>query len=326
MECGSRAAAFLVSDLFFQPLQREACRFDPMPRTFNHTPKGGEPPELPRARFPTKLLVMNVPRPALLLLLATLPLLDACHTPKPGQSAPTASETTEQVRNMQRRVAGHQLTYLLQTPSGPRPKEGWPLLLFLHGYGECGSEIEKVRKHGPPKLIGQFPALQSCVVVSPQCPSDSWWRVDALKALVDEVIEIHGDIDTTRRYVTGLSMGGYGTWCLAARYPDYFAAALPICGGGDPFRLPANRPPEKVGIVNEFDPEGLRQAQHLPVWTFHGVEDTSVPILETERLVQLLRQGGNDQVQFTSLPGIGHVAAWQTAYRDPAVWAWLFAQ
>ncbi|NQU21504.1 MAG: prolyl oligopeptidase family serine peptidase [Candidatus Nealsonbacteria bacterium] len=227
---------------------------------------------------------------------------------------------------MKRTVAGHKLRYLLQTPTGEKPKDGWPLLLFLHGYGECGEDIENVKKHGPPKLIGNFDSLAGCVIVSPQCPRDSWWRVDALKALVEEVVEDRGDIDRRRLYVTGLSMGGYGIWSFISHYPDYFAAAIPICGGGDPFHLPANRPPVKTGIENEFDPAGLKRAKDLPVWTFHGTKDDSVPIVETEMLVKILQDAGSKQVKFTAYDGAGHVQAWEKAYENPEVWKWLFSQ
>ena len=232
----------------------------------------------------------------------------------------------ESRRTMKKRVAGHRLGYLLQTPDGEKPKEGWPLLLFLHGYGECGSDIEKVKKHGPPKLIRKFEVLARCVIVSPQCPRDSWWRADALKELVQEVIEEQGHVARQRLYVTGLSMGGYGIWSFISRYPDYFAAAIPICGGGDPFRLPANRPPVKVGIVNEFSPDGLKRATALPVWTFHGTRDRSVPIGETEQLVGILKDAGSEQVRFTRYADAGHVAGWRKTYQNPAVWKWLFSQ
>ncbi len=232
----------------------------------------------------------------------------------------------EHVERMKREVAGHQLAYLHHSPTGQRPEMGWPLLLFLHGYGECGNDLQKVKKHGPPKLIQQIPPLQGCVVISPQCPSDSWWRVEALHALVEEVISGRGDIDRNRLYVTGLSMGGYGIWSFLSHHPDYFAAAIPICGGGDPFRLPANRPPEKTGITNEFLPEGLRQAAEVAIWTFHGSKDASVPPLESERMIQLLREAGNPQTRLTVYPGLGHVGAWERAYLDPMVWEWLFRQ
>ena len=237
-----------------------------------------------------------------------------------------ASQAGESSRVVKETVAGHRLRYLLQTPTGERPKAGWPLLLFLHGYGECGENIEQVRKHGPPKLIGKFDSLAGCVIVSPQCPRDSWWRVDALKALVEEVIEDRGDIDRRRLYVTGLSMGGYGIWSFISHYPNYFAAAIPICGGGDPFRLPANRPPVKTGIKNEFHPDGLKRAKDLPVWTFHGTKDGSVPILETEMLVRVLKDAGSREVKFTAYDGAGHVEAWEKAYEDSEVWEWLFSR
>ncbi|MEO2022786.1 MAG: prolyl oligopeptidase family serine peptidase [Pirellulaceae bacterium] len=223
-------------------------------------------------------------------------------------------------------VAGHQLHYLLQAPTGDAPRDGWPLLLFLHGYGECGNDLEKVKVHGPPKLISKFDALAGCVIVSPQCPRNSWWRVEALKALVEEVIQERGDIDRQRLYVTGLSMGGYGIWSFISHHPDYFAAAIPVCGGGDPFRLPANRPPVKTGIKNEFDPAGLKRASKLPLWTFHGTRDRSVPIVETQRLVKILQDAGSSQVKFTTYEDAGHGAAWKKAYQDPETWKWLFAK
>ena len=245
---------------------------------------------------------------------------------QPGVSRSDVYQAEESNRTMKKTVAGHNLHYLLQTPAGEKPAAGWPLLLFLHGYGECGENIEMVKKHGPPKLIAKFDSLAGCVIVSPQCPRDSWWRVDALKALVEEVSEDRGDIDQHRLYVTGLSMGGYGIWSFISHYPDYFTAAIPICGGGDPFRLPDNRSPVKAGIENEFDPDGLKRAKDLPIWTFHGTKDDSVPIVETQMLVDVLKDAGSSKVKFTAYDGAGHVEAWERAYEDPKVWQWLFSQ
>ncbi|MDG1890277.1 MAG: phospholipase [Verrucomicrobiota bacterium] len=250
----------------------------------------------------------------------------ACRSPDTVPATGSGQDGVETRERMRHEVSGQRLRYLVQHPSGARPEKGWPLLLFLHGYGECGDDLDRVKKHGPPKRIGSIAALQQCVLVSPQCPSDSWWRVEALYTLVREVMEMRGDIDVDRRYVTGLSMGGYGTWSLISSDPAFFAAAVPICGGGNPFRLPANRPPVKTGIVNQFDPEGLLRASKLPVWAFHGSEDSSVPILETERMLDLLQKGGNRNARFTAYEGVGHVGAWQRAYGDPALWQWLFTQ
>ncbi len=243
-----------------------------------------------------------------------------------GMTKTVTAQSEERVGTMSESVDGHRLSYLLQEPVGDKPTAGWPLVLFLHGYGECGDEIEKVTKHGPPKLRSKVALLGRSVIVSPQCPNDSWWRVEALHALVEEVIEQRGDVDRERLYVTGLSMGGYGIWSFLSHYPDFFAAAVPICGGGDPFRLPANRPPEKHGIVNEFLPAGLQSASRVPVWAFHGSDDQSVPIIESERMLKLLTQGGNPQARLTVYPGVGHVGAWERAYDDLAMWQWLFSR
>src|ERR1700756_5414953 len=123
------------------------------------------------------------------------------------------------------------LDYLLYLPEGyDKEEKAWPLLLFLHGAGESGHDLNKVKIHGPPKLIEagkSFPMI----VVSPQAPRMGW-DVPTLNALLDDIVATH-KVDRDRVYVTGLSMGGFGTWALAAAYPDKFAAIMPICGGGD---------------------------------------------------------------------------------------------
>ena len=124
--------------------------------------------------------------------------------------------------------------YLLYLPNhyGTADKK-WPLVLFLHGAGERGDNLARVKVHGPPMLIEKghsFPFI----LVSPQCPKDVWWDAEGLNALLDEIVAKYA-VDENRIYVTGLSMGGYGTWDLAIRYPNRFAAIAPICGGGTPF-------------------------------------------------------------------------------------------
>lgn len=237
-----------------------------------------------------------------------------------------SAQSTESVEKMRAKVAGHQLSYLLHSPSGEKPANGWPLLLFLHGYGECGDDIQKVKVHGPPKLTEKFEELSSCVLVSPQCPKKSWWHVDALRTLVEEVIAERGDIDRDRLYITGLSMGAYGTWSFLSHYPDYFAAAVPICGGGDPFRLPKKVEEKLEGIENEFDLGGLKKANEMPIWVFHGVKDGEVPIEESERLVKWLKEAGSKRVKLTKYPEAGHVEAWQQAYGSAQLWTWLFSK
>ncbi|HTY58438.1 MAG TPA: phospholipase, partial [Bacteroidota bacterium] len=128
--------------------------------------------------------------------------------------------------------------YLLYLPEGYGGNgKQWPLLLFLHGVGESGKDLELVKRHGPPLLVAQgmeFPFI----LVSPQCPEDEYWSVPTLKALIDNLLERY-DIDRSRIYLTGLSRGGNGTWKLAIAYPGLFAAIVPICGRGDPSRVSA---------------------------------------------------------------------------------------
>jgi predicted peptidase len=144
--------------------------------------------------------------------------------------------------------------YLLYLPKDYEKQASWPLVMFLHGAGERGDDLELVKVHGPPKLIKQgkeFPFI----VISPQCPKDKWWEPVELTALLDDVIKKH-KVDQDRIYITGLSMGGFGTWRLAAFIPKRIAAIAPICGGGDAI--------------------SVRAIKHIPTWAFHGAKDEVV--------------------------------------------------
>ena len=155
--------------------------------------------------------------------------------------------------------------YLLYLPEGygAEPDRRWPLILFLHGRGESGSNLDRVKRHGLARRLDEGLELPA-IVVSPQCPAGGWWTTDVLSALLDEVSEQYA-VDADRVYVTGLSMGGYGTWALARRYPDRFAAIAPVCGGGDPARACTIR--------------------HVPVWAFHGAKDDVVAFEKSEEMV-----------------------------------------
>ncbi|MCK4543538.1 MAG: prolyl oligopeptidase family serine peptidase [Spirochaetales bacterium] len=180
----------------------------------------------------------------------------------------------------------------------------WPLILFLHGAGERGNDLSKVEIHGPPKLIAKENKEFPFVIVSPQCPKDGWWsselQIDVLNALVDDVVSRYR-IDRNRIYVTGLSMGGFGTWHLAAAYPDRFAAIAPICGGGNP--------------------EDAASMAHLPVWVFHGAKDSTVPLKRSEEMVAALQKSGC-KVKFTVYPDAGH-DSWSETYSNPDLYEWF---
>ena len=194
--------------------------------------------------------------------------------------------------------------YWLHLPAGytKSPKKKWPLLLFLHGAGERGDNLNSVKMHGPPKLIEQgrqFPFI----VVSPQCPADEWWRAETVAALLDD-IERRYRVDKQRIYVTGLSMGGFGTWALALEYPHRFAAIVPICGGGHWWVV--------------------QRIKHLPVWVFHGKKDHVVPFSRSQEMVTALRQcGGN--VKLTAYPNAEH-DSWTATYENPELYQWLLRQ
>ena len=197
--------------------------------------------------------------------------------------------------------------YLLYLPDAYAASDApWPLLLFLHGAGERGEDLAKVEVHGPPRLIARENKTLPFVVVSPQCPEDAWWtdglQIETLNALLDHIVATCR-IDEDRIYVTGLSMGGFGTWRLACEYPDRFAAIAPICGGGDPFRV--------------------RKIRHLPVWAFHGAKDTVVPLKASEDMVEALKRAGGE-VELTVYPEAGH-DSWTETYDNPALYEWLLA-
>ena len=192
--------------------------------------------------------------------------------------------------------------YLISLPEGyGNVDQKWPLVLFLHGAGESGSDLELVKIHGPARLIAagkQFPFI----MVAPQCPSRQPWSEDVLGSLLDNIEDKYA-VDKSRVYVTGLSMGGYGTWGLAMRYPDRFAAIVPICGGGDESQI--------CSIKN------------LPVWAFHGAKDPVVPLSESQKMVDALKACGGDP-KLTVYPEAGH-DSWTETYNNPDVYTWLLS-
>lgn len=197
--------------------------------------------------------------------------------------------------------------YLLHLPEGygADPERRWPLLLFLHGAGERGDDVWRARTHGPPRP-GQEGADFPFIVVTPLCPEGAIWSNDLLLALLDEVEASHA-VDPRRVYVTGLSMGGFGTWRLGLSHPERFAAIAPICGGGE-FIVPLLA--DKTLLAS------------LPVWAFHGAKDPVVPLEESRRMVDVLRRLGSQEVRFTVYPEALH-DSWTETYANPALYAWF---
>jgi len=196
-----------------------------------------------------------------------------------------------------KKVACRYLLYLPKGYEGGRKR--WPLLLFLHGAGERGRDLDLVKKHGPPRLIAEGHDLPF-IVASPQCPGNQWWSSDVLNALLDD-LAANCRVDESRVYLTGLSMGGYGTWGLACEHPERFAAVAPICGGGN--RLLAHR------------------LKDVPVWAFHGAKDDAVPLAESEKMANALKACGG-RVKLTVYPDAGH-DSWTATYANPELYKWL---
>lgn len=220
------------------------------------------------------------------------------------------------------------ISYRILYPDNYKPTKKYPLVVFLHGAGERGNDNESQLKHGAALFLKEenrkkYPAI----VVFPQCPAEDFWAnlkvedktprewsydyagapkpaMAAAMALVDKLIQDEG-VDTHRVYITGLSMGGMGTFEAAYRFPSLFAAALPICGGGN-----------DQGYDNRI--------KSIPYWVFHGDADPVVPVRSSRIMVGKLTAIGAS-VKYTEYPGVGH-DSWTNVFAEPDYLAWMFKQ
>lgn len=217
-------------------------------------------------------------------------------------------------------VKGVAYRYVVYIPADWTSRKKWPVVLFLHGAGERGDDGLAQSQVGIGGAIRFHPGRFPAVIVMPQCRKDLRWtepdmEAQAFTALDQSMKEFHGDPD--RIYLTGLSMGGYGSWAFAAKYPEKWAATVAVCGGirrktdpadaGDPYADAA----KKIGAA-------------MPVWVFHGGDDPTVPVTESRKMVEALKALGS-QVKYTEYEGIGH-NSWDKAYAEPELPVWLFSQ
>ena len=197
-----------------------------------------------------------------------------------------------------------QMEYLLFLPESyaQSNNQKFPLIFFLHGAGERGSDLDSVKRHGIPKIVETNPDFPF-IAVSPQCPEDSWWtsELHTINGLIEEIVEKY-QVDTSRIYLTGLSMGGFGTWSLASMYPERFAAIAPVCGGGEVRQI-------------------LRSLLEMPIWTFHGQKDDVIPFSRSEEIVTALKKHGSS-IKFTIYPEAGH-DSWTKTYDNPELYKWF---
>lgn len=202
-------------------------------------------------------------------------------------------------------AAREDLAYWLFLPTDESAKNenGFPLLLFLHGAGERGNP-EAAKVHGPPKLVETEKGTEwPFITVSPSCPGNGYWSPDQLLLLLDHLVKTQ-PVDPNRIYVTGLSMGGYGTWMLLDLAGDRIAAAAPLCGGCDP---------AKASKMLDY-----------PIWMFHGDADGAVPVERSIAMEAAIKSLGGENAKFTLYPGYGH-DCWTTTYNNPELYSWFLS-
>ncbi|MGQ8336208.1 prolyl oligopeptidase family serine peptidase [Sunxiuqinia sp. A32] len=221
---------------------------------------------------------------------------------------------------------GHTLPYRLYVPENLEKGKDYPLVIFFHGAGEKGFDNRsQFQRFNPVEFWKKFP----CYVLAPECPSrtpettnaesvwvdtpygnrehqmkeDPTWPMQLAISLIQTTIN-EKQVDTNRVYVTGLSMGGFATWEILQRHGEWFAAAIPVCGGGDL--------------------DYAAKLKDIPMWVFHGAVDQTVPVECSRDMVAAIQKAGG-KPGFTEFPDVDH-GAWTPTYGDPQVWEWLFKQ
>ncbi len=236
-------------------------------------------------------------------LAAVLAATATCDSSAKSDAEPTTGQTGHTFSGkVTKKVQGK---YLLSLPEkyNELKEDRWPLILFLHGSGERGTNLKLVKKHGVPKEAEKqknFPFI----VLSPQCPKEKWWSdIDvtlSVMAILDEVCKTYR-VDTDRIYLTGLSMGGFGSWSLATQYPDRFAAMAVVCGGGNAYLA--------------------KRLRDLPTKIFHGAKDPAVPVAGSKMLAGALK-GAGGTVDLLILPR-GRHNIWGPVYSNPSLYEWF---
>ena len=251
------------------------------------------------SRGPQSLSRLECPMRTIVLVLSVgLLACAARETPKPKASGQThARLETER----------GPLAFLRYVPHNYETRDDWPVVIFLHGSGEREGPLDVVATWGPPRFAARGDDLPY-VLISPQCPPGGDWtdevRLEQLDELLAHVLTSER-VDKARVIVTGVSMGGYGTWSWAARSPEKFAAAVPVCGGGE---------------VSD-----AARLKDVPIWAFHGTEDGAVPFEDGQKMVEAARAVGNPEVRFTTLEHVGH-NVWSSAYATPLLTQWMLKQ
>lgn len=241
-------------------------------------------------------------------------------------SQPSANQTVSPAPRSERRFVekshtgarGTTMPYLLFVPEGYDKTKSYPLVLWLHGGGTRGNDLKLLLAHGNEHGIGFLAradnqARYPSFILAPQCPPNRFWgdsesaQPSAELRMVLEILDKVGQdysVDSRRLYVMGMSLGGYGTWDIITRRPTTFAAAVPICGGGNP---------SKASLIAK-----------TPIWAFHGDEDEMVNVSESQRMIAALKKAGG-QPRYSEYKGVGH-NSWVRAFQEHDFLSWIFAQ
>jgi len=221
-------------------------------------------------------------------------------------------------------ISGTTYKYQVFVPDNWNPKQSWPIILFLHGAGERGDDGLQQTEVGIATAVrvdrSRFPAI----IVIPQCRKNIWWSESAMTEVAIQSLEaaakeFHGD--GRRTYLTGLSMGGYGTWAIAGKYPGRFAALAPICGG---VLMPEQARAQSPDDNTPYKDAAAKIGAKTPVWIFHGGADNTVPVTESRRMNEAMKALGGE-VHYTEYPGVGH-NSWDKAYAEPEFVSWLLSK
>jgi predicted peptidase len=228
-------------------------------------------------------------------------------------------------------LEGMDYRYQVFVPEEWTPRLKWPVILALHGAGERGDDGLLQTDVGIGTAIRTSRREIRAIVVMPQCPKTLWWMMPSMDDLAMSVLqeatrEFHGD--TQRTYLTGLSMGGFGAWHLAEKYPGRFAALVVICGGIRPPATALKAYPDLAKWIPPDSPKSYsavaERVGKVPVWIFHGAEDDIVPVTESQRMNEAMKRVGAE-VHYTEYPGVGH-GSWNKAYDEPKLFPWLFSK
>jgi predicted peptidase len=226
---------------------------------------------------------------------------------------------------------GETYKYQVFVPDNWGPQQKWPIILFLHGAGERADDGLQQTDVGIGTAIRNDRTRIPAIVVMPQCRKNLWWIQPLMEDLAIATLEaatkeFHGD--PQRTYLTGLSMGGYGAWRLAEKYPGRFAALIVICGGLRPPAGTLRAHPELARWTPADEPKSYSEAAakigKVPVWIFHGSDDEIVPVTESQRMLAAMKQIGAE-VHYTEYPGVRHVS-WDKAFDEPKLFPWLFSK